>query len=463
MKQTSNLFILIALTTFTLSSCGDDNDGFPTPPAVENTFTLCQDGQDNDGDGDIDCDDADCLPFSICDQTSTNPSCNDNAMNGNETGVDCGGPDCDACTEILRGSIGTRTLDPTIIYVVDGFAYVDDGDTLTIPAGTVIKAEDKDGADASALIVARGGKMIANGEPSNPIILTSVNDGIQPGETASVGLDVTDEGDKGQWGGLVILGKAPVSVNPSDATDGIGREGAIEGVPSDFPFSRYGGDIPTDDSGILNYVSIRFTGTALATNDEIQGLTLGGVGSSTSISNIEILSSDDDGVEFFGGTVDVSNILVYNQTDDGIDVDQNWAGTVNNGLVLLTNPSPGNDGFEIDGPEADGVNDTGLFTITNTSVIQLGGARAARVKSGAQGTITNSAFLNFATGQPFFDGGADAINLSNSEFNLSLAEAVDNSAGGITLTDNLFGVTNFTKGADLSAFDWSYAKSINLF
>src|SRR5690606_38268089 len=135
---------------------------------------------------------------------------------------------------------------------------VPDGVTLTIEAGTIVKAEDGSGASASALIVARGGMLNARGTADNPIIFTSVNDGIAPGQTAST-LDVEDSG---QWGGLVLLGRAPISV--AAAPGG----GYLEGIPADLDYGWYGGETASDNSGTLDYVSVRFSGVALEEDSE---------------------------------------------------------------------------------------------------------------------------------------------------------------------------------------------------
>lgn len=451
MKSIKLILGIAAISSiFTLSSCGDD-DLIPTT-TLENTLALCQDGIDNDGDGVIDCDDGDCAAFTVC-VVNPGPTCTDGMQNGDETGVDCGGS-CDPCTEALPDMIETRTLDASIIYTFDGFTRVASGATLTIPAGTILKAALGQGEDASAFIVQRGATIDAQGTADNPIIFTSEDDGITPGTTTST-LE-PESLSQGLWGGLIVLGNAPVSVNPDDAADGIGREGFIEGIPSSNDFSRYGGDDANDNSGILNYVSIRYTGTALATNEEIQGLTMGGVGDGTTLSNIEIFSSFDDGIELFGGTVNITNLLVAYQTDDAIDVDQNYSGTIDNSIVLLFNPNAGNDGMEIDGPEAEGVNDDGFFTITNTTIYQNGGANITRVKSDAQGTVSNLIARDFLPGQVFLDGGAEAITLMDSQFGQSEMDAITND-GGLTLMNNLFNVTDFTTGADESVFSWTFA------
>src|SRR5690606_37850971 len=132
----------------------------------------------------------------------------------------------------------------------------------------------------------------------------------------------------------------------------------IEGVPAGLSYGEYGGTDAADNSGSLKYVSIRYSGTTVATDSEIQGLTLAGVGNGTTIENIEIFSNKDDGIEFFGGTVNVKNVVVYGQEDDGLDIDQAYAGTIDNALVIQTEKS--DSGLEIDGPEGNAV---GSFTL----------------------------------------------------------------------------------------------------
>lgn len=491
MKAINLLFVMLAAITLTLTSCKNDDD---TP-----TVATCTDGIKNGNETGIDCGGA-------CKACEATPTCTDGVQNGDETGVDCGGS-CKACptTELVTvgGSIGTATWTADKIYIIDRYAYVADGDVLTIKEGTIVKAKTGDGADASALIVAKGGKIMAKGTAEKPIIFTSVDDNIKVGETKST-LDPTK--DAGKWGGLIILGKAPISAKPSKSVDGVGKIASIEGVPSQYTFSQYGGDDAADNSGVLEFASIRFTGTELSPNNEIQGLTLGGVGSGTMINNIEILSSKDDGIEIFGGAVNVNNLLVAYQEDDGIDLDQSYAGTIDNAMVLLYNPETGNDGFEIDGPEASGVNDGGMFTIKNTTVVQKGGANMARLKSKAQGTIMNSFFTGFEDGQHIFVDGNSTVKkfgtkimIKDSEFSVALDKvmkgrntkfvddnkdgkddetgktkeeidalnAIDNAfvkAEFAKVTSNKGGVTSGTKGADASKFGWtSSKKDLNLF
>jgi hypothetical protein len=371
-------------------------------------------------------------------------------------------------TDELGGSIGTRTLYADTVYVIDRFAYVDSGDVLTIQPGTIIKANTGSGPNASALIIGRGGKINAVGTPEMPIIFTSVEDDIQPGETMST----LSTDSKGLWGGVIILGYAPSSVGDGDT------EGVIEGVPSIYTFSRYGGDDEEDNSGRMEFVSIRYTGSELITDQEIQGLTLGGVGSETILSNIEIISSDDDGVEFFGGTVSVSNFLIAYQSDDAVDLDQNYSGTMSNFLVFVNNAAAGNDANEHDGPENVTYTD-GLYTLMNSTFINLAGnSRAGTLKSGAQGTIKDCAFIDFNEGFRI-DGGSATTNyetgklkVKDCQFNFSgtVRDFITASAKETEIKDLFEADGNeklakgdITKGADDSVFGWTFAKSLGLF
>ncbi len=228
------------------------------------------------------------------------------------------------------------------IYILNDRVTVVDGVTLTIEPGVVVKGQAGTGANASALLVARGGILLAEGTASAPIIFTSVADQLQPGQIASPNLD---SDVNGLWGGLIVLGRAPISAS-NDAGDV--TEVQIEGIPTSDANGLYGGNDPTDNSGVLRYISIRHGGTNIGEGNEINGLTLGGVGSGTVIENVEVLANQDDGVEWFGGTVSASNVLVWNCGDDGLDTDQAWNGTCTNFAVITPQ---GGSAFELDGPE----------------------------------------------------------------------------------------------------------------
>jgi len=130
------------------------------------------------------------------------------------------------------------------------------------------------------------------------------------------------------WGGILILGNAKGSF-----AGGV-TEVQIEGIPASDTNGLYGGSNDADNSGVLKYISIRHGGANIGEGNEINGLTLGGVGSGTVIENIEVVANQDDGIEWFGGTVSVKNALVWNSGDDAVDTDQAWAGTLDNFIVI---------------------------------------------------------------------------------------------------------------------------------
>ena len=307
----------------------------------------------------------------------------------------------------LEGNITeNKTLDASKIWLIKGRVSVIDGTTLTIPAGTIIKAASGTGADASTLIVARGGKIIANGTADNPIIMTAAADNIQVGGTYPESGPALKVDTRGLWGGLLILGRAPCSFK-SDVT-----ELQIEGIPTSDTNGLYGGSVADDNSGSFQYISIRHGGAEIGEGNEINGLTLGGVGSGTTVNQIEVLGNVDDGIEFFGGTVKATNLLVWGQGDDAIDIDQGYAGTIDGALVVLTAAS--DHGFEIDGPEGSA---PGRFTLKNATVIGATNdcdaegvdGEMADFRKGATGDILNILFKDFAGGKDVeLDASADA-------------------------------------------------------
>lgn len=242
---------------------------------------------------------------------------------------------------LITGNITTNTtLTSDKIWVIQNRVSVINGVTLTIQPGTIIKAESGTGANASCLIVARGGKIDAQGTSEQPIIFTSIADDIQIGQITGNSLS---ESVSGLWGGIIICGKAPISA------PGSMQSVQIEGIPASDQNGLYGGIDSDDNSGILSYVSIRHGGANIGEGNEINGLTLGGVGSGTVINNIEVVANQDDGIEWFGGTVNCSQLLVWNSGDDCIDIDQAYSGDIDNVLIV---PGISTDhALEIDGGE----------------------------------------------------------------------------------------------------------------
>lgn len=374
---------------------------------------------------------------------------------------------------LIKGSITSdTTLTSDKIWTLEGRVSVVDGVTLTIEPGTIIKAVAGTGSNASCLIIARGGKINAEGTPNEPIIFTSIADNIQIGEYYGNSLD---ESINGLWGGLLILGKAPISVPFSPSQ--------IEGIPASDPNGLYGGTETNDNSGILTYVSIRHGGANIGEGNEINGLTLGGVGSGTIINNIEVVSNQDDGVEFFGGTVNVSNILIWSSGDDAIDIDQGYGGSITNSMVVM---SPNGDhALEIDGPE--GSNNQLSFTLSNITLLGSSdnclptgaGGEIAHFRAGALGTLNNILCKDFGIGsdvQLSDDSELTYVNGDLTFSNWEIKYPLDNN-GNVCIGTPLSllfshntNISNFsqdaenfssvvdvpTVGVDETLFDWTY-------
>ena len=233
-------------------------------------------------------------------------------------------------TDLGEGT-GTVTWTKDKSYLLEGFVFVNDGQVLTIESGTVIRAKTGQGSAASALIVARGGKIIAQGTSSEPIIFTVEGDDLE----GSVPVDA-----QGLWGGLIVLGRAPLNLSTGETH--------VEGIPLTEPRGVYGGQEPEDDSGILQYVSIRHAGTNIGEGNEINGLTLGAVGNKTTIDHIEVISCSDDGFEFFGGTVNCKYLVASFCGDDAFDFDLGYQG-MGQFWVAIQDPGEGDKVIECHG------------------------------------------------------------------------------------------------------------------
>ncbi|MFO0415605.1 MAG: T9SS C-terminal target domain-containing protein [Bacteroidota bacterium] len=209
-------------------------------------------------------------------------------------------PPADPNSNVISGIITTSRYYAKGTYILKGYVYVVDGATITFEAGSVIKS---DITEKGALIIERGAKIIASGTASNPIVFTS-------------GKPV-DQRAPGDWGGIIILGKAPTNrpLDPAPTVEGgVGRQ--------------YGGNDPNDESGILRYVRIEYAGIAAEPGSEINGLTLGGVGSGTIIEYVQVSFGNDDAFEFFGGTVNAKYLVALATADDDFDFDFGYTGKI---------------------------------------------------------------------------------------------------------------------------------------
>jgi len=346
------------------------------------------------------------------------------------------------------------------VYVLSSRIAVTSGNTLTIDPGTIIKGEVGTGANATALIIARGAKIDAVGTSTSPIIFTTVADEIESGQIASPNMDLSLDG---LWGGLIVLGKAPISADNASMQ--------IEGIPPSDPNGLYGGNEPADNSGRLKYISIRHGGANIGEGNEINGLSLGGVGNQTLVENIEILSNQDDGIEWFGGTVNVTNVISWNVGDDAFDTDQAWAGSLNNFIVIAGNST--DHAMEVDGPEGSLMDG---HTLMNGSIKGNTKTELANFRDGARGDFQNIYFFNFP--DPATDGRGDFTfkdqasldNFNNGFLTFSGLEIA--LASGVVLTDVFKDGTDVhatsvamganTVGADKTVFSgWSLASVQN--
>ena len=309
---------------------------------------------------------------------------NDNSVTNNTNNNGDGSNNNDAIE--LKGNYTTDlTLDASKAYTITGPTIFEDGTTLTIPAGTVIKAAAT-GADVY-LAISQGAKIIAEGTSSQPIIFTSS----------------ATTPNAGDWGGLILLGKAPInSVAGGTATS-----------TSEIASLPYGGDVADDNSGTLRYVRVEYSGGKADGQSENNGFSFYGVGNGTTIEYIQMFEGKDDGVEFFGGTVNVNNVSIVNAEDDSIDWTEGYSGTITDAYVK--HGTDHDKGIEADGYNTDigNLSSPKFFskpTVTNLTIEGLGSGtanEAIRLRAGTQGIFNNVLLIGFAEG---FDLDGDATD-----------------------------------------------------
>lgn len=356
---------------------------------------------------------------------------------------------------IVNQSINANTTwESGNVYQLAGRVTVESGATLTIEPGTIIKGEAGSGSNATALLIARGAKLMAEGTAEMPIIFTSVADEIKPSdiEAGNFGSPNLDPDVNGLWGGVIVLGNAPISASADEVQ--------IEGIPTSDPNGLYGGNIQADNSGVLKYISIRHGGTNIGAGNEINGLTLGGVGSGTVVDHIEVVANQDDGIEWFGGTVNTSNVIVWNVGDDGIDTDQSWAGTLDNFIVIAATGHA----FELDGPEGD--MEAG-HTIKNGSIVTTDDALGrvtedlVNVDDNSIVTLDNLFFTGIVSGQQVSEDDDESllnvlgVTFSNILLDVS-QEEVENHVNG-PVPDGI--IAGSSSQADASVFGWTWASN----
>lgn len=268
---------------------------------------------------------------------------------------------------------GNFSEDVTLVagqtYAIDGEVNFLEGATLTIPAGTTLYGK----SGSSYLAINRGAQIFAEGTAADPIVFTSAQD-----IAGTAGVD-----DQGQWGGLSIMGQSTNNKGERTYEAGTQLYGPKAGVT-----------IADDNSGVLSYVAIKYSGFEVEVDKELNGLSLASVGSGTTINNIAIIGSADDAIEFWGGTVNVNGLYIYNAGDDSIDTDQGYTGTISN---VFAEQNVVNDELDSRVIEADGYDEieSGPFSsipVLENAILKSVG-RAIRLREGT-GYVFNNVQVN---------------------------------------------------------------------
>jgi hypothetical protein len=313
------------------------------------------------------------------------PSCK-KTENNNTTPVDTTDPN----GYVLSADItANRTLKANGTYTLTNLVYVKNGATLTIEAGVTIKASK----GKNALIITRGSKIMAVGTVDKPIVLTS-------GESTP---------SYGDWGGIVILGKATTNA----AYNGANGTGEIEGgVNNSSGDGLYGGTDDNDNSGKLKYVRIEYGGYPFQPDKELNSLTMGAVGRGTEIDYVQCSYGYDDAFEWFGGTVNAKHLIAYKTRDDDFDSDNGFRGTVQFAISVRDKANAdisGSNGIESDN-DASGTTTEPVtapvfanFTIIGpkqdaSTTIDPNFKRAAHLRRNSHISILNSVLIGFPTG-----------------------------------------------------------------
>jgi hypothetical protein len=343
-----------------------------------------------------------------------------------------------APVKVVSGNlVGTVNWSADTIYKLTGKVYVKAGGTLNIAPGTVIKGDKA--AAGSALIVTRGAKIYAIGNPTQPIVFTSSE---APGNKAM-----------GDWGGVVIAGNARINVANGIGTFEGGNLANPDGTVSD---GQYGGLNDLDNSGELKYVRIEYAGFAYAPNSELNSLTMGGVGSGTKISHVQCSFGLDDAFEWFGGSVDADHLIAFRGNDDDFDTDFGYSGKVQFGLclrdTLVADAVSGAMAFESDNDgagSANGPKTQPIFSnmtligprFTPTTTYDPNFRRGAHIRRNSQMSLFNSIVMGWPTGIKI-DGDSCQNNANNgllkvkntviSAANLNLDSAATTTAWGIS-------------------------------
>jgi hypothetical protein len=356
-------------------------------------------------------------------------------------------------TITLQGRINADTiLRKKNTYILKGLVYMVGNHTMTVEAGTTVKGSFS-GADVASLIITRGSKLNAIGTPSEPIIFTSAAPNPQSGD----------------WGGIVLCGKAPINTTYNGTAGLYQVEGGIDNANGDGLAGSGDAVVPApvsnDNSGTLQYVRIEFAGYAFQPDKEINSLTMAGVGSGTTIDHVEVTYAKDDAYEWFGGTVNCKYLIAYKTQDDDFDTDNGFSGKVQFGLIIRDSviaDISNSEAFESDN-NATGTTaapkTTAIFsnitaigpraTLTNIGSTLFRGAAHIRRNTGI--SIFNSIIMGWPRGIEIdaTTGSSTALNIEDSTLrlrNITLA--------GNTVNTRFSGTAGATINSDAAFTTW---------
>jgi hypothetical protein len=334
----------------------------------------------------------------------------------------------DSDRESISGSLyGQHTWKAHKTWVLDGIVYVEAGAELTIEAGTTVL-----GHPGSALVVTRGARILARGRRSAPVVFSSAK---------KVG-----QRKAGDWGGLVMLGAAPVNA----------KYAQIEGIPVSDSRGAFGGFDAEDSCGVLEFVRIEYAGFEVYANNELNGLTLGGCGSNTIVRNVQIHRSLDDGLEIFGGDVDLKNVLITGAGDDSLDWDMGWQGRVQH-LLVLQYPDRGDNAIEADNLQGDHLAQPRSEPILyNVSLLSLSSQekiqRAMTLRRGTGGHFNNMLISGFSGEAVDIKDAATSANLVSGNLSFSALSISNIGVGGNAYFTAEYGDTDDDSGLDELAY-----------
>lgn len=339
--------------------------------------------------------------------------------------------------KVLQGSIATNLNIPAGNYNLKGVVVVESGATLTIEAGTTFTVTAADQAlGSNYLQIAQGGKIIANGTASQPIVLTAESKAI------------------GAWGGIVMNGKAVINV--AGGTEKAEAGGLV-----------YGGKDDADSSGSLKYVRVEYAGAAVTGGTgEYNAFSFNGLGSGTVLENLQAYKGADDGFEFFGGTVSATNLVAFGMEDDSIDWDRGYRGTLSN--IWIIQPTNGDYGFELSNlPVEFNSSPRSNPTVTNVTLVGSGNATKAafNFKEGTAGNISNVVVSNVGYGvdlrnqlAQFQDG---SLKITNAKISFLTALTKNGITDNTTNIDGIITLNANATGANTAPFtQGSWVKSL---